>query len=138
MAANFPRIVDDEAGATHTGMFLAWCLLNDLGEPEEFLASEVAQLRERAITPGAFFLFFSDGKLVSSSLSEVGNAFTIAYYEGRRDSLPFVADYAAALGAAEDDVYRIPDTWATYDVVAPVISERYATWIARGKPGYLG
>jgi hypothetical protein len=36
---DFPKDLDDMAGATHIGMFVAWCLLNGLGgalHTEEF------------------------------------------------------------------------------------------------------
>jgi len=61
----FPKHLPPEAGATHSGMFLAWALLSGLaGELHlEDSPEGIKALRERTITPGAFFLRFCDGKL---------------------------------------------------------------------------
>ena len=132
----YPEDLDDEAAATHIGMFLAWLLLaGHVGG--ELSQDEVALLRTRAVTPGQFLLRYCDGKFVSTELDEAGIDFALAYYQGRNVRLPFADDYVAAVGFTMGDVYRIPDSWATFDAVAPVITTRYEEWNAQGRPIYL-
>ena len=55
---DFPADLADEAGATHTGMFVAWALLSGLGGELHTVEcpEDMEALNSRAIAPGAFFL----------------------------------------------------------------------------------
>lgn len=61
---DFPEELPDEAGATHTGIFLAWALL--VGLSGEFHVDDspedIPRLKMRSLTPGQFFLESCDGK----------------------------------------------------------------------------
>jgi hypothetical protein len=92
-AGDFPKDVPNEAGATHTGMFVAWALLSGLSgdihvsdSPEDLEA-----LRARAETPGAFFLRARDGKLTDEDLNDEGNAFAAEYFDFQNGR--YLADY---------------------------------------------
>jgi len=122
---NFPADLPNEAGATHSGMFLAWALLNGLAGPIH-VASEIGILRDRSKTPGQFFMLFSDGKLTDEDLNDEGNAFAAAYFDLQGGK--FLADYEAALGAGLPGLYHVPDTWKSYDVIRPVLDRRFAEW----------
>lgn len=67
-------------------MFLAWCVLSGLGSDALLsdLKREVARLKSRTITPGAFFLA-SGESLLSNQLTDLGNAFAAAYYNGKKN-----------------------------------------------------
>jgi hypothetical protein len=122
---DFPADLPPEAGGTHSGMFLAWAILNRLGgdlhSPEE-----VEGLRTRTLTPGQFFLDVCDGKFTAEDFSEEGNAFARAYYDMSRGQ--YLRDYEYALGAGLPTLYHVPDTWGTYDVLAPVLDGRLRVW----------
>jgi len=124
----FPADLAPEAGATHIAMFVAWCVLHGLaGELHtDDLADDLALLQARELTPGQWLLRACDGKFTDEDLNDDGNAFTAAYFEA--EDMPYVSDYQDALSGERDSIYRVPDTWASYDTLAPFIAARYAAW----------
>jgi len=128
---NFPRELPDAAGATHIGMFLAWALLNGLAG--EIHLSEFPQMLEkletRAITPGQFLVEACDEKFTNEDLNEEGNLFAQDYYRG--DHARYLSDYEKALGKNVPTLYHVPDTWESFDRLAPVIAARFNKWQKR-------
>lgn len=129
---DFPADLPPEAGGTHIGMFVAWVLLHGLAGdihlvefPEPF-----ARLRERKVTPGQFFLDACDGKFTDEDLSELGNRFAEHYYEHDDRPGTYFSDYAATVGAEPPSIYHVPDSWETYERLAPVIQQRFDEWRA--------
>ncbi|QNN78044.1 hypothetical protein IAE60_00940 [Pseudoxanthomonas mexicana] len=125
---NFPSDLPDSAGATHTGIFLAWAVLVGLGG-ELFTVEEpelVNELCNRTTTPGSFFLKVCDGKLTDEDLSDRGNKFAVAYYEDGQ----YLADYEEMLGSSLASPYHVPDVWASFDTLRPRLDERLARWSA--------
>ena len=129
---DFPADLPDEAGATHSGMFLAWALLNGLGGEfhENESAGDLARLRQRAVTPGAFFIQLCGGKLTTEDLNAEGNSFAVAYLE--QEPSAYLADYEATLGGNLPTLYHVADAWSTYDAIAPLLSRRLAKWRSDG------
>jgi hypothetical protein len=125
---DFPKELDPQAGATHAGMFLAWCVLHGMaGELHtDDLADELAKLRARELTPGQWFVTACDAKFVDDDLNDEGNAFAAAYYALDRGL--YLGDYDQVLGQTLPSLYHVPDTWDTYDRLAPVIAQRYGEW----------
>jgi hypothetical protein len=124
----FPADLPAAAGATHTGMFLAWALLKGLGG-ELFVEEEphlVLDLKNRLVTPGKFFLKQCDGKLIDEDLNEIGNQFTAAYFDFENGQ--YLVDYEEALGDNLETMYHVADTWESYDKISPVIEERFKQW----------
>ena len=107
---DFPKDLPEEAGATHTGMFVAWALLAGLaGEIHTTESPEdLRDLQSRTVTPGHFFMT-------------------------RRLDTPdrFLADYEKTLAKTEPSLYHIEDSWANFDLLKPVFDERFAAWRAR-------
>jgi len=129
---DFPEDLPPEAGATHTGMFVAWCLLNDLGgslHTEEF-PDTLVELRERKLTPGAFLIEACDGKFTDEDLRVEGNAFTEVYFDFSEGK--YLSDYEECLGVEGGSLYAVPDTWDSFDKLAPVISRRFENWKTHG------
>jgi len=142
----YPPEAGPEAGATHIGMFLAWAVLADRVSDQlgEDAADELAALRERTTTPGAFLLEATDGKLVDEDLDDDAAAFASAYYAGDaeqdEDGGLYLEDYVDAVSPGDgepEDVYRVPDTWETYELVGPLVDARFAQWQDEGRPAVL-
>jgi len=125
---DFPKDLEDEAGATHIGMFLTWCLLNGLaGELHvEELPDELAKLRDREETPGQWFIRNCDEKFTDEDLNEIGNNFTAFYYAS--DRAPYLGVYESTLGLNVSHLYAVPDTWDSYDRLALKLSLAFKKW----------
>jgi hypothetical protein len=128
---NFPEDLPDKAGATHTGMFLAWALVTGLAG--ELITDEfpefIEKLRDRSLTPGQLFFELCDGKFIDEDLNEVGNAFALAYFDFKNGK--YLRDYEATLGAEAPTLYHVADSWENFDRLAPVLDRRFAEWKAR-------
>lgn len=125
---DFPKDLPDEAGATHTGMFVAWSLLSGLaGEihTNDF-PDALEKLKTRSITPGSFFLQYCDGKFTDEDLSELGNKFATYYYD--LDSGDYIADYEKLLLGDLATPYHIQDTWNNFDKLKIVIDKKFSDW----------
>ena len=126
---NFETDLENEAGGTHTGMYLAWAAFKGL-LGEAFDEATLAPLRARETTGCQLYFDQCDGKLTDEDFNERGNAFTASYYEAS-----FVADYQRVFadqmpngGESTDDFCSVPDTWENYDRLAPVLDQRFAQW----------
>ena len=134
----YPDDLPPEAASTHIGMFLAWCLLQGFGSDElaEDFGPEAKKLAQRKLTPGALLLVM-DEKFCSDALNDEGNAFTLAYYQGKNHDARYIDDYFEAFGVEESTIYGVPDTWKNYDTLAKFMARRYAGWMKAGRPKYL-
>ena len=124
----FPKDLPDEAGATHTGMFVAWALLAGLaGElhSDEF-PEDVEKLRSRSVTPGQFFLEACDGKFTDEDLNDDGNAFAQEYFDFDRGA--YMKDYDRLLANGLPSQYHVADTWTNFEKLRPVLDKRFADW----------
>lgn len=126
---DFPKNLPNEAGATHIGMFVAWCLLNGLaGELHiEDFPEELEKLKRRKVTPGSWFIAACDEKFTDEDLSDEGNSFAKYYYEDE-ETAKYIADYDNILCENVESVYEVKDSWENYDKLAPKIKERYEAW----------
>jgi hypothetical protein len=124
---DFPSDLPPDAGATHIGMFVAWAVLNGLASSYHTVesAQELAQLRAREITPGAWFISTCDGKFTDEDLSDEGNAFAVSYYNGS-----YFGDYSDTFPDVSS-LYYVEDSWVSFDAIAPVLTERLRTWRAK-------
>ena len=139
--SDFPEELPIKNGATHTGMFLNWCINNDFISEEfkEDHEEEIQSLKRREITGAEFIVDFMDGKFSEYDLNETGNAFAHDYYKddtdfGNRFS-SFADDYVNLFDtkAEENDYeyetfYHIEDTYENYDLMKQVIDYRFEEW----------
>ena len=110
---DFPADLPAKAGATHIGMFVAWALLNGLaGELHTEDPDDLARLKARDITPGAFFIQACDEKFTDEDLSEEGNAFARICYDG--EQAQYVDDYVDVVARDLDTVYHAEDSWENF------------------------
>jgi hypothetical protein len=109
-------------------MFLAWAILSGLVGPfhEEESSELLAQLRERAISPGEFFIEACDEKFTDEDLNNEGNAFAQEYYDSSASM--YLSDYEEALGEKAPTLYHVADTWENYDRLKLVLDRRFTDW----------
>src|SRR5262245_59314316 len=119
----FPSDLPDEAGATHTGMFVAWAMLSGLAGDIHVtdFPQELERLRSRNVTPGQWFLEACDGKFTDDDLSDEGNRFAQAYFAFESGS--YVGDYDRVLVRDLPSQYHVADTWENFDRLRPVLDE---------------
>ena len=124
----FPKGLPNEAGATHTGMFVAWALLTGLaGEIHtEELPEGLEKLRSRSVTPGQFFLEACDGKFTDEDLNDEGNAFAQEYFDFDRGA--YMNDYDQLLAKGLPSQYHVEDTWTNFDKLRHVLDKRLDDW----------
>ncbi len=125
---DFPSDLPEDAGATHTGMYLAWLLLNGMAGEEfaEEMQEDLQALVRRETTPGQFLLQVSDGKFVDDLIDQEANAFTEEYYAP--DDSPFGDDYFEILVGDLPSLYHVEDNWQNFDKLAPVFQQRLTHW----------
>jgi hypothetical protein len=109
-------------------MFAAWCMLSGLaGELHLIeLDDDLQRLRQRQITPGAWFIAACDGKLVDEDLNHEGNSFAESYYNDAEPN--YLSDLAKAIGDRLPSLYHLPDTWNIHDQLGPMLKFRFEAW----------
>jgi predicted Rdx family selenoprotein len=136
---DYPETLPTENAATHIGMFLAWCINNDLMSDEQLedFDSDIDEVKARRMTGAEYLISICDGKLYDEDLNEIGNKFAKAYYEYTKPTkfskahANFMQDYFRVLNnGSEDDSYNIEDTWSNYDLLQPILAQRFKEWQA--------
>ncbi|WP_407405058.1 hypothetical protein [Chryseobacterium sp.] len=140
---DYPEDLHEENAATHIGMYLMWCIENKLISEEliEHAPEQIQKVKNREITGAEFLIEYCDGQLDDDDLSDLGNLFSNDYYD--EESLyaeknnTYVDDYTQTFEkkAEEQDfayetVYHIEDDFENYDLVQPIISQRFEGWKA--------
>lgn len=141
LGEDFPKDVPETNVATHFGMFLNWCVENNLHSDDlkNQFSHEIEGLLKRDITGAEFILNFLDGKFTSEELNELGNAFAKDYFvdETKFTNLhdSFANDYVNIFDAkAEesdfqyDTFYHIEDNFENYDLMKQAIDFRFQEW----------
>ena len=137
----YPQDLPIQNAATHIGMFLSWCIHHDLVS-EELMAdapTEIQQVKTGDLSGAEFLLKVCNEKFTSYDLNELGQAFARDYYEGETDFgsrySGYMDDYfdtfdekADALGFEYETLYHIENTPANYDLLKPVIDQRFEEW----------
>lgn len=138
---DFPEELPEKNGATHTGMFLNWCINNYLISKEfkEDIKDGIEKIKRREITGAELVMDFMDGKFSEYDLNDMGNAFAQDYYKDETDFVnlfsSFADDYVNLFDtkAEENDYeyetfYHIEDTYENYDLMKQVIDYRFEEW----------
>lgn len=138
---NYPEDLPPENGATHIGMFLAWCIEHNLVSKRliEDCADDIQKVKNKAMTGAQFLILNCDEKLLDEDLSDIGQAFANAYYEDNgtfaQTHQTYIQDYcdvfnqkAQEAGFEYDSVYHVKDLWANYKLIAAKLSERFAQY----------
>jgi hypothetical protein len=112
LASDWPRGLPEEQAGVHAGLS---------EEIEREFRVELAAFRSRQVT-GPRLYALAGRALTSEMLSSDGRAFTEEYYD--LSSGRFLADYEAALGAGLRSLFEVPDSWASYEAILPVLDGR--------------
>ncbi|CAD7799997.1 hypothetical protein CHRY9390_00567 [Chryseobacterium aquaeductus] len=138
---DFPKGLPEKNSATHTGMFLNWCMNNNLHSQElkEACENEIESLKRREITGADFVINALDGKFSEHDLNDFGNAFSKDYYVDETDFADkfssFATDYINIFDSLAEErdfeyetFYHIEDTYANYDLMKQIIDHRFLEW----------
>jgi len=128
----FPRGLATTQAFVHTGLFLGWLIDRGLMS-EEFYAESgeaVERFKAREISGPQIYAEW-DGCLLSSMLSEEGNAFAAAYFDFDRGH--YLADYEELLLGRLPSLYHVSDTWENFERLKARIDQRYVAWLAERK-----
>lgn len=102
---NYPENLPTANAATHIGMFLAWCITNDLISTEQLddYGSDIEEVKARRMTGAEYLISICDEKLYEEDLNELGNN-------------------------SENEAYSVKDNWGNYDLLRPIIDQRFKEW----------
>jgi len=138
---DFPAELPQENGATHIGLFLAWCINNNLISQFQIEESpeDIDLVLNRKISGRDFILNNCDEKLTSEDLNDLGNAFAEDYYDGEGDfsqkTSSYLQDftkatelYFEAFKLENKTAYHIEDSWDFYDGFAELLDIRFNQW----------
>lgn len=113
------------------GLFLAWLVVHDLLSQDLSSlvgGSTIDKVKARELT-GPRLLEYVDGIIDDSMLVEEGQAFAERYFDLLNEG-DYLRDYQRVFGisgGAPEDLYAVPDTWESYDQIAPLIDAAFAT-----------
>lgn len=109
---------------------MAWCAQAGLlsSEAAHDFALEVSAIRARQVLPCSLYRAFG-GVFTESHLSERGRAFAGDYFDFDHGS--YLDDYIVKLASNVPSAYHVPDTWASFDALAPSIDLRLRDWADR-------
>lgn len=125
-ADNFPDNVPEENGATHIGWFVRWAIGRGLFVADDGTPAEVIDaVRDSTVSGRDLVLEYLDGKLWPSDLSEEGQAFAEAHYDG------YLNDVGLQFAEDLESPYHAEDSDANYRMMAAALDERWARFKAR-------
>ncbi|MCM8527772.1 MAG: hypothetical protein NE327_14725 [Lentisphaeraceae bacterium] len=115
---DYPNELPQENAATHIGIFLIWCIENQL-------TSKIHTL-DKSKTPGKYCLENCDGKLTDEDFNDKGLQFAKYYYDEENF---YFDDYNKALVNIDiPSLYHAEDTWKTYNLVRNVLNISFTKW----------
>ncbi|MEP6930063.1 MAG: hypothetical protein ABI850_08625 [Flavobacterium sp.] len=139
---DYPTGLPNENASTHIGMFLTWCIDNNLLSEEQLEDSEndISALKNRELTGAEFLISNCDEKFTDYDLNDLGNEFAKAYYAEEESNFAkiyggYSDDYgdhfdkeAEKKGFEYESFYQVENTWENYNSLKPVIDKRYNQW----------
>lgn len=138
---DFPDDLPEENGATHIGMILNWCIDNDLISEFQIEESgeDVQKVKNRELTGAEFLIDNCDEKFTDEDLNDLGNEFAEDYFkeetEFGKKYANYIDDYCATFdqdaekkGIEYETLYHIENTFENYQILKPVIDNRFEEW----------
>ena len=138
---NYPQDLPNENATTHIGMFLTWCIDNDLISDFQLeeAGADIEKIKNRTSTGADFLITYCDEKFTDEDLNDLGNEFASDYYndgtEFAKQYSSYLNDYsiffdekAKADNRSYPSLYHIENSWNNYNLIKPVIDNRFAEW----------
>ncbi|MDR1614722.1 MAG: hypothetical protein LBS26_04045 [Campylobacteraceae bacterium] len=138
---DYPDDLPDENAAIHIGMFIAWCIENDLmsDEQKEECSEDIEKVKRREMSGAEYLIRNQDEKFCDYDLNDLGQAFTQDYYMDDKSFTQKYSDYtddfcnvfdakAEANGFEYASAYHVEDTWENYDLIKKTIDQRFLEW----------
>lgn len=138
---DFPEDLPAESAATHIGMFLTWCIDNDLISEFQNAHREedIQKIKNRKLTGAEFLIHNCDEKLTDGDLNDLGNDFAKDYYEEDTDFSAkfgnYLDDYTSTFDQNADQndfeyetFYHVENTFENYEILKPIIDKRLEEW----------
>jgi hypothetical protein len=138
---DFPKDLPEINGAIHIGMFLAWCIDNDLLSKEQYEDNpeSIQEVKNRTLTGAEFLMDACDEKFTDEDLNTKGDKFAKAYYQfGNSRASKFSKNYADYMSdysefmtekyPTEDDFYTVENSWENYYSLKTIIDQRFKEW----------
>lgn len=133
---DFPKDLAQENASTHIGMYMKWCIDNDLisSELKKDSQAGIDSVKNNIITGAEFINSYSDGKLLSTDLSDIGRKFTNDYYEDNSDfsknNGSYLDDYIKIFEKIIDkkSVYHVEDSEQNYLLIKAKIDSKFKEW----------
>jgi hypothetical protein len=138
---DYPKDLPDENAAKHIGMFIVWCIENDLisDEQKEDSKDDILKVKRHEMTGGEFLIKNCDEKFTNEDLCKLGNNFAKDYYKydtkfGKNYS-SYADDFCDVFnigvdenGYASQSLYYVEDTWENYELIKKIIDKRFSEW----------
>ena len=130
---DYPDDLPAENAATHIGMFLAWCICNNLASDElkEDSGEDIEKVINGNMTGAQFLINNCDGKFCDNDLSEIGQKFAADYYNGdsafSKEFSSYLEDYCKVFDDS-NSIYRVEDSKENYIAISSVMDKRFDEW----------
>jgi len=116
-----------------------WVIKNDLVSKRSRKEdrAEIELVKQNEMTGAEFYRKNWDGVFSSKELSDEADAFAREYLNIHND-LYTAVDFTNVLAAGLPTIYHVEDSIENYQIIEPVIMERYQDWKCRKDSGAAG
>ena len=133
---DYPIDLEEGNASTHIGMYLKWCINNNLisAELQDGAQAEIEEVKKGKISGATFLNDNCDGKFLAADLNDIGKKFTNDYYEGESNFSKrygfYLDDYSNVFEniIKENSVYHLEDNEANYQLIKVKLDERFNEW----------
>lgn len=132
---DFPKKLPKINGATHIGIFLEWCIQNDLMSEEQIedFHDDILKVKENKMSGVEYLINNCDEIFSDNDLNEVGNNFAKDYYESGTEFSNAYSDYQSDYCQVFDNdksetIYHIKNTPENRLLMKNTIDKRFVEW----------
>lgn len=124
---HLPGDLPRKAGATHLGMFFAWCALRGLASDwhGRLDPDRLERLKRREMTGRDYVVDHLGGALEADHLTAEGQAFAERYLASGQ----YLAEYTAAVAGGLPSPYHVEDSWDVFDRLVPMLDRAHGAFL---------
>jgi predicted Rdx family selenoprotein len=129
---DFPEDLTKDAAYTATGMFITWLINNNWfsEEIEHQFATEIEKVKQKQLTGAEFYRKCLDGVFSTQELADEIKPFVNEYLNIQKD-IYTAEDYVHTFQGVGLTFYHVANTWENYDLIEPVIEQRFKVFWER-------